>query len=89
MFTDRFIKVPIHAYSRREEELTGNAKDFDSWLKFHPFELCTYKPSCDEDEPDIEITHITLKNGDGCLVYLSPTEFERLLNDHANKSYRK
>jgi hypothetical protein len=81
-FTDRFIKVPIHAYSRREEELTGNAKDFDSWLKLLPFELSNYKPSYDEQEPDIEITHIMLKNGEGCLVYLSPEAFEKLLNDH-------
>ena len=81
-FTDRFIEVPIHAYSVKEERLTGKAKDFESWLKFLPFELSNYKPSVDEDEPDIEITHIVLKNSYSCLVYLSPEEFERLLNQH-------
>lgn len=81
-FTDRFIKVPIHAYSRKEQELTGNAEDYDSWYKFLPFELSNYRPSRDENWSDKEITQINLKNGDSTLVYLSPADFEKLLNDH-------
>lgn len=80
MFTDRFIKVPIRVFSVKEEELTGNSVDTDSWLKFNPFDLSNYKPSYDDAEPDVEITHMTLKNGYGVLVYLSPKEFESLLN---------
>lgn len=80
-FTDRYIKVPIQVFNLKEKELTGNENGVDSWMKFLPFELSNYKPSYDDGEPDVEITHITLKNGYSCLVYISPEEFEKLLND--------
>lgn len=81
-FTDRFIKVPICVFNIKHKELTGNEDCKESWLKFNPMELSNYKPSYDEGEPDVEIVYIELKNGYGCLVYLSVSEFEKLLNNH-------
>lgn len=80
-FTDRFLEVPIRVYSIKVKELTDKEVCTPCWLKFNPFELSNYKPSWDEDEPDIEIVHITLKNGYSTLVYLSPHEFEKLINN--------
>ena len=71
MFTDRFVKLPIMVFSVKEQELTGNAIDSESWMKVNTMEISNYKPSYDEGEPDIEIVHVTLKNGYGALVYLS------------------
>lgn len=81
-FTDRFIRVPIHVFDKKIQELTGQAPDIETWCAFNPMELSNYKPSYDEGEPEVEITHMTLKNGYGALVYLPPAEFEKLLNDY-------
>lgn len=63
-------------------KISGMPLDFVYKLVQMPNED-SYKPSYDEGEPDIEIVHVTLKNGYGALVYLSVSEFEKLLNEHS------
>jgi hypothetical protein len=82
-FTDRFIKIPIKVYDVKQQELTGHAEDKDSWMKFNPMEVANYKPSYDEGEPETEIVFLRFKSGDGVLCYMSPIEFETLLNEHS------
>jgi len=81
-FTDRFIKIPIKIYDRKEAEITNNPVYEDSWMKINPFEISDYKPTFDKDNDNVECTYCSLKNGNGMYVYLSITEFEKLLNDH-------
>lgn len=80
MFTDRFIKVPIGVYDKKVEELTGKENTYESWMKFLPFELATYRPTYKDEEPDTECVHMILKCGDSTVVHLSIKEFEELLN---------
>lgn len=81
-FTDRYISVPIKMFNTQQANLTGKEELIDTWFKFLPFELSNYKPTLDDDESNEHITHITLKNGYGVTVYMSPTDFELLLNKH-------
>lgn len=82
MFTDRFIKVPIGVYDKQLKELTGNENTEDSYMKFNPFELATYRPTYTTDEPEIEVVSMTLKSGDVTVVLMSMQEFEDLINLH-------
>lgn len=81
-FTDRFLKIPIQVYDRKLKETAGIDESEESWMKFNPMEISNYRPSYDSaDEAQTEIVSMTLKNGDTTLVYLSMTEFEKLLNN--------
>lgn len=81
-FTDRFLKIPIKIFDRKEAELTNNPVYEDSWMKINPFEISDYKPTLDKDNENIECTYLSLKNGIGMFVYLTTGEFETLLNEH-------
>lgn len=81
-FTDRFIKVPIKVFSTREKELTGKENACDTWMKIYPFEIASYRPCfAEEYVDDADATIVVLKSGDSTTVYLTPDEFEKLLND--------
>lgn len=80
-FTDKFIRVPIQVYDRKLYDSTGVEDNEDSWMKFNPTEISSYRPSWDAaDEKKQEIVSLTLRNGGTTLVYLSINEFEDLLN---------
>lgn len=81
-FTDRFIKVPIGVYDVALKEMTGNENTEESWMKFLPFELATYRPTYSTDDKPLEWVSMTLKCGDVSLVHLSVKEFEDLINLH-------
>ena len=83
-FTDRFIKVPIKVFSVTQKELTGKEVCTDVWFKFNPFEIQSYRPCTNDDyAEDGEAIVLVLKTGDTTVVYLTPDEFETLLNDSA------
>lgn len=83
MFTDRFIKVPIRIYSKKQYEITGKEEYEDSWFKFLPFELATYRPTSSDNNDDGHIwTTIMLKSGDETTLNITTKEFEKLLNEH-------
>ncbi len=78
MFTDRFIKVPIKVV---DKELADFAKDEDwddSWQKINPLEISQYRPSISTDNQNC--TLINMKNGDEVYAYLTPDQFEKILN---------
>lgn len=80
-FTDRYIKLPIQIYDRKHAEITGQEVGEDSWMKVNPMEIASYRPTYDKDDIEKkEIVSITTKQGDSTNVYLSPEEFEELLN---------
>ena len=81
-FTDRFLKVPIIIYDIEIKELTGDEQTEESWMKFLPLDLATYRPTYSNDAPEVEHVSIMLKCGDTAVVLLSITEFENLLNLH-------
>jgi hypothetical protein len=80
-FTDRFVKVPIKIYDRKQAELMDKTEYEDSFLNINPFEISHYKPTTDKDNDDQECVYVTMKQGDGFFVYLTIPEFEKLLND--------
>jgi hypothetical protein len=82
MYTDKFLSVPIKMCQTSLSELTGVENWVDAWMKLDPNEISNYKPSYDDDNEDAEVIHLTLKNGYSTMVYLSPEEFELLLNSH-------
>lgn len=81
-FTDRFIKLPIKIYNKKDAEVMGKAEYEDSWMAINPMEVCTYKPTVDLENEVYEATYLTLKNGDGFYVYQTIKEFEELLNNY-------
>ena len=81
-FTDRFLKVPIKIYDRAQAEVMGKAEYEDSWMKINPFEISHYKPTEDKENDNQICTYVMMKQGDGFFVYLSPDEFEKLLNSN-------
>jgi len=86
MFTERFIRVHIRIYSVSRAEVMGKEEYEDSWFKFLPSQLESYRPTHrDADgDPVLHVTQIQLKSGDTCLIDLSPKDFEKLLNTHQN-----
>ncbi len=82
-FTDRFIKVPIGVYDVETKNLTGKEDTVDSWMKFLPFEIATYRPTYSVDDPETEYVNLVLKCGDVSVVHLTVKEFEDLINLHS------
>lgn len=87
-FTDRFIKVPIRLYDARQKELMGAACEFDSSEKLDPNEIAAYHVSFEERDGNnqFECTQIYMKSGYTFLVHMTPARFEKLLNDHYDKT---
>lgn len=81
-FTDRFLQLPIKVYDTIQQDLTGKAEYFDSFMKIAPFEISHYKPSNDEDNNDVECVSVSMKNGQNFFIYLTLHQFEELLNNH-------
>ena len=81
-FTDRFLKIPIKIFDRKEAEITNNPVYEDSWMKINPFEISDYKLTFDKENDNQECTYLSMKNGSGMYVYLTIEEFENLLNEH-------
>lgn len=80
MFTDRFIELPTKEYDIKHKELTGNDGELrDSFEKFLPLEIASYRTAFDNDE---ECVAVKLKNSEGFLIYLTIDEFENRLNNH-------
>lgn len=77
-FTDRFISVPIQAYSIKHEELYGEKEYFDSYEKLDPMDISSYFESVTDD---IYCTQVYLKSGHSFLANLNIVEFEKLLNN--------
>jgi len=64
------------------KELTGEESSEDSYMKINPMDISNYRPSWDEaDETKSEIVSMTTKYGSTTLIYLSISEFEKLLNE--------
>ena len=80
-FTDRFIKIPIKIYDKKQAELVDKVEYEDSWMKINPFEISEYKPTEDKENDNCECTYVVMKNGTGVYVYLTIPEFESLLNN--------
>lgn len=81
-FTERFLQLPIQVYDKKMKELSGKEECYDSVLRVNPLEIQSYRPSFDEDDQERkEIVFITLKGGDGYLIYLSMEEFEKRVNN--------
>lgn len=78
MFTDRFITVPIKTFDVKHKEMTGEEITTNSYTKFNPFDIASYRPVVDEKENCVKVS---LKCGDGFYAYLHIKEFEKLLND--------
>jgi hypothetical protein len=76
-FTDRFIQVPIQAYSLKHEELYGEKEYFDSYEKFDPTDISSYFESVTDD---VRCTQVYLKSGHSFLANCSVEKFEKLLN---------
>jgi hypothetical protein len=84
MFTDRFIRLPIEMYNKREAELTSNpdAGTFESFGMFNPFEIASYWPVFDnEGEPQDKST-VCFRNGESVIVLMSIDKLSNLLNTH-------
>jgi hypothetical protein len=81
-FTDRFIKIPIRTYSPKQNDLMGKDTSKETWEAFLPFEISNYYPAPDSEIGEGDYTLLHLKNGHSFMVYVSPEEFEKILNDH-------
>jgi hypothetical protein len=81
MFTRRFIKLPIKVYDLEHKEITGQELCKDTYTMVNPFTISRYRPS---DENNGVCTHITFKDGDCILTYISVREFEKLANEHSD-----
>lgn len=85
MFTDRFIKLPIEMYDRKEAELTGNdnSTTFEAYMMINPMEILSYRPMFDDDQNQEDKTVVDFKGGNSDIIVLMPIhEFENLLNHH-------
>jgi hypothetical protein len=84
MFTDRFIKLPIEMFNRKEAELTDNpdAGTFESYGMFNAFEISSYWPAYNNDGEIEEKVTVYFKNGESVLVLMPIAKFEQLLNNH-------
>jgi len=88
MFTDRFIKLPIKIYNKKEEELMGKEQGecemIDLDLSLNPFDIESYRPAIADHLPFEEASMgwcvVTTKGGDSHLVYLHIDELETRLN---------
>lgn len=89
MFTDRFIKLPILLYRKKEYEQSErmdmsieNLEGFKLDLRILPSQIESWQPDFESSESDDLIyTAVRTKSGDEWKVYLSVTEFEKRLND--------
>ena len=83
MFTKRFIKLPIKVYDTDYKELTGEELCKDTYTMVNPFTISRYRPS---DENNGVCTHITFKDSDCLLAYISIKDFETLVNNYSDIS---
>jgi hypothetical protein len=81
-FTDRFIKLPIKTISASIAEFAKPEQWDDNWEAINPFEISSYRPSSSDDGTDTKYVNIDMKNGDEIFAYLTPEQFEALLNKH-------
>lgn len=77
LFTDRFIRVPIEAYSQKDADIMGEKRYFDSYEMFDPTDISSYFESISDD---VRCTQLHLKSGHHFLVNLNIEKFEKLLN---------
>lgn len=91
MFTNRFIKIQIIIYNRKQEEiyarLPWECDRMQVERRLNPFEIESYSPAhADGSDFGADVTWMTLrtKSGDAVIVPMSVTEFEKLLNDFSN-----
>lgn len=83
MFTKRFIKLPIKVYNNDFKEMTGEEVCDDTYTMVNPFTISRYRPS---DENGGKCVHITFKDSDCLLAYISIKEFEKILNTYSDMS---
>lgn len=76
-FTDKFIRIPIQAYSIKHEELYGDKEYFDSYEMIDPEDISSYFESITDDE---RCTQVYLKSGHSFLANCSIEKFEKILN---------
>lgn len=87
-FTDRFIKMPVEMYNKKQAELTGkdNPETFTGFMAFLPMEVRSYMPAYNEDhEPEDKVVVDFKGMPEAITVLMSIREFEQALNDFMDK----
>ena len=74
-----FIVVPIKLV--HTDKLTDKRTFSDSTNKILATEVISYRPSIDDDFPDLAATLITCRGGDTFHAYISEEKFESLLEE--------
>jgi uncharacterized protein (DUF2344 family) len=85
-FTDRFIKLPTHVYSRSLKELTNKEQYEETEARINPFDITDYYTS---EIDGSGVTQICLRNMQRYLINLSIEDFENLLNQYLLEKINK
>ena len=83
MFTNRFIKIPVDLYERKDAEMIGynkNTKSEGTIMFVQPFEISHFRPTNNDDTDELTCVLIHMKNGDSFVSSLNIKEFEKILN---------
>lgn len=86
MFTDRFIKLPVELYNKKQAELTDDydSNSFEGFIKLNPFDISAYRPGYNKEGTEIvDETVVDFKSGESVLILLHIDDFEKQLNAFA------
>jgi hypothetical protein len=86
-YTDKFLRLPVEMYNKKEAELTGDndSSSFDSFGKFNPMEISSYIPAYDNDSKLIKKTTVYFRGGESILVLMDLPSFEKVVNEFMSK----
>lgn len=80
--TDRFIKLPIKVFDSAHKSLTGKEEISDVMMRINPMDISYWYPGVYDDyAKQGDFIVMGTKGGDRTTIYLSPKEFEKVLND--------